>query len=232
MIQLRKSEERGHADHGWLNAYHTFSFADYYDENHMGFRDLRVINEDRILGGSGFSTHGHQDMEIITYIIEGALEHKDSMGNAAVIRPGEVQRMSAGTGVRHSEFNHLKDQKTHLMQIWILPEHTGIKPSYEQKSFVDEFKNKNFVLVASKEGKAGSVTINQNVNMYVGKLAVAEELKYTIQPGRHVWLQMVKGELILNTLSLRASDAAAISNETEIKIKASQESEFILFDLA
>ncbi len=231
MMKLRKAGERGHADHGWLNAYHTFSFADYYDEANMGFRDLRVINEDRIQGGAGFPTHGHRDMEIITYIIEGALAHKDSMGNIASITPGEVQRMSAGTGVRHSEFNHMPNQQTHLMQIWILPEKEGITPSYGQKSFTESFKNKNFVLVVSKDGREGSITMNQNASMYVGKFAASETMEYKIEPGRHVWLQMVKGSLTVNDQTLETSDGLAVSNEPNLNLNAKATTEFILFDL-
>jgi redox-sensitive bicupin YhaK (pirin superfamily) len=231
MIILRKSNERGHANHGWLEAYHTFSFANYYDPNFTGFRDLVVINEDRVQGGAGFPTHGHQDMEIITYIIEGALQHKDSMGNTAIIKPGEVQHMSAGTGVRHSEFNPLPDQLTHLLQIWIQPDEEGIKPKYGQKSFEQEFKTKNFVLVASKDGHEGSLPISQDVKMYVGKFAKGERKEYPLASQRNVWIQVVKGALLVNENKLETSDGLAAFEEKSLHIIAQLDSEFLLFDL-
>ena len=231
MITIRKSNERGVANHGWLNSNHTFSFADYYDPKHMGYSVLRVINEDRIDGGSGFGTHGHRDMEIISYVIEGALEHKDSMGTSAIIKPGEVQRMSAGTGVRHSEQNHLKDEKTHFLQIWIMPEIEGINPGYEQKSFSNDFGCSDLILVASKNGKNGSITINQDVDMYVGKAAESGEKVLKTFKHRHTWIQVIKGEVKVEGSTLTSGDGAAIDNVDVMKLEWSKNSEFIVFDL-
>lgn len=232
MLRVRKASERGHADHGWLNTYHTFSFAGYYDQKHMGFRDLRVINEDRVQPKEGFPTHPHRDMEIITYVLEGALEHKDSMGNGSVIRPGEVQRMSAGTGITHSEFNHSRSELVHFLQIWILPEKDGITPSYEQTFFPDEEKRKNLRLIASRDGRNGSVTINQDVNLYAALLEAGEELVYRIPAGRHVWLQVARGKVCVNGTELDQSDGAAISDEGQIVVTGQRKSEILLFDLA
>jgi len=231
MMKVRKAEDRGHANHGWLDSYHTFSFADYYDPKVMGFRVLRVINEDTIDGGAGFPTHGHRDMEIITIVREGALEHKDTLGTSAVIRPGEVQRMSAGTGIKHSEFNHSKTEKAHLFQIWIMTDKEGHQPSYEQKSFAEKLKDEKMVLVASKEGRKGSLTIHQNVDLYCGRLAKGGDLKWEIPEGRHVWLQMMTGDLQVENEKLKGSDAIAVSNEKALKISSENGAEFILFDL-
>lgn len=231
MIKIRKSSERGYANHGWLEARHTFSFADYRDPAHMGFSVLRVINEDRVAGGAGFPTHGHQNMEIITYIIEGALEHKDSMGNTAVIKPGEVQRMSAGTGVRHSEFNNSKENKTHLLQIWIIPDKEGYPPSYEQKDFKSKLASNELCLVASNHGRDGSVSLSQDVDMYALKSATAGERILNTQEGRFYWLQVVSGVVSFNNVSIGAGDGLSASMESRIHLKWQPSSEFILFDL-
>jgi len=231
MITIRRSNQRGDANHGWLKSKHTFSFADYYDPKAMGHSVLRVINEDQIDGGTGFSTHGHRDMEIISYVIEGALEHRDSMGTNAVILPGEVQRMSAGTGVRHSEMNHLKDKKTHFMQIWILPEKTGIEPSYEQKSFEMDFKQNDLILVASKNSKNGSISLNQDVDLYALKTNQSGEKVLITHNERHTWIQVIKGEVQVFNETLKAGDGAAIDNVEKFKISWSTNSEFLVFDL-
>lgn len=230
MMAVRKSKDRGHFDHGWLKSYHTFSFADYYDPKFMHFRDLRVINEDFIEGGKGFPTHGHRDMEIITVILDGKLEHKDSMGNTATISPGEVQRMSAGTGVRHSEFNHLKDQPTHLLQIWILPEKESVDPGYGQKNFAKDLAAKGLVLAVSKDGRDGSITMNQTADVWIGKLKSGETRDFSLQPGRHSWIQVAKGSLTVNGILLEQGDGVAISEESTLKLE-SKDSDFILFDL-
>lgn len=232
MFTIRKSDERGHADHGWLNTYHTFSFAGYHDPQQMGFRSLRVINEDRVTPGDGFPTHPHRDMEIITYVLEGMLEHKDSMGNGSIIRPGEVQRMSAGTGITHSEYNHSSSEPVHFLQIWILPDQKGVTPGYEQKSFPDEEKHNKLRLIASRDGRDGSVSIHQNANLYAAILEQDKELLYQIAPGRHVWLQVVRGAVALLGNSLHAGDAVAVSDETNLTIAAKSNSELLLFDLA
>lgn len=231
MISLRRSNERGHANHGWLDSFHTFSFADYYDEAHMGFSVLRVINEDRIEGGMGFSTHGHRDMEIISYVIDGAVEHKDSMGSNTIIQTGDVQRMSAGTGVRHSEYNHLKDKVTHFLQIWILPEKKGIQPSYDQKSFTADFQRNDLVLVASKSGEEGSITVNQDVRIYAchGKASGNKLLQNKGQ--RKFWLQVVKGSVQVEGETLHPGDGAGLENLSELNIQWAQNSEFLVFDL-
>ena len=231
MIQIRKSEDRGLAKIDWLTSRHTFSFADYYDENHMNFSVLRVINEDWIEGGKGFDTHPHRDMEIISYVVEGALEHKDSMGNKTIIKPGEVQRMSAGTGVRHSEHNHLADKNTHLLQIWILPEEKGMKPSYDQKSFSKEFECSDLVLVASKTGRNGTVTIHQDVAMYAAKAQNAGEKAIKTFPHRHYWLQVIKGEVSADSSKLSPGDGAGITGIESLKLKWNKGAEFIFFDL-
>lgn len=231
MIEVRKSEQRGLAEHGWLKSKHTFSFAEYYDEKFMGFSVLRVINEDKILGGTGFGTHGHRDMEIISYVIDGALEHKDSMGSDVVIKPGEVQRMSAGTGVRHSEYNHLKDQTTHFLQIWIMPEKNGIAPSYDQKSFTNDFSCSDLILVGSRDGRNGSVTINQDVDMYAAKAQGAGEKTLKTFKHRHLWLQVVKGDVTVDGHQLTAGDGAGISQVESLHLQWEKGAEFILFDL-
>ena len=231
MLRIRKATERGHADHGWLNTYHTFSFAGYYDQKQMGFRELRVINEDRVQPKEGFPTHPHRDMEIITYVLEGALEHKDSMGNGSVIRPGEVQRMSAGTGITHSEFNHSGSELVHFLQIWIVPEKEGIAPSYEQTFFPDEEKRKNLRLIASRDGRYGSVTINQDVNLYAALLEQGEAIAHVIPEGRHAWLQVARGSVEINGQHLEEGDGAAVSDENQLIVTGREKAEVLLFDL-
>jgi hypothetical protein len=230
MITIRKSEERGHVNHGWLDSHFTFSFADYYDPQHMGFRSLRVINDDIIAGGGGFGTHPHRDMEIITYVLSGALEHKDSMGNGRVIRPGEVQYMAAGTGVQHSEFNHLQTELAHLLQIWILPDHKGAKPNYAEKSFANAAPGK-LHLAASKTGRDGSIAINQDADLFVGKLNRGDKINYSFKPNRHGWLHIADGEIELNNLRLKSGDAAAFSDEEGISFKAKSPVQILFFDL-
>lgn len=232
MIILRKAEDRGHANHGWLDTYHTFSFANYYDPKHMGFRALRVINEDRVSPTAGFGTHGHRDMEIITYVLEGALEHKDNIGNGSVIQPGEVQRMTAGTGILHSEFNHSETEAVHLLQIWLLPDQNGLSPSYEQRNFSPAKTPGKLHLVAAKDGREGAVTVHQDVDLYAAVLKAGDRISHTFKPQRHAWIQVARGAITLNGLSLDTSDGAAISNETEVVIEATQDAEFLLFDLA
>ena len=232
MIQVIRANQRGHADHGWLNTYHTFSFADYYNPQMMGFRALRVINEDRVTAGQGFGTHGHEDMEILSYVVEGAIAHKDSTGGEETLRPHEVQRMTAGTGIRHSEFNPSDTESTHLYQIWILPEKDGLTPGYEQTYFAPEEKKGKLRLVASRAGTDGSVKINQDVALYGSILAKDEAVSHHLVENRYGWLQVVKGKLEINGETLNASDGAAISDERELKIKALEdETEFLLFDL-
>ncbi len=229
MITIRKREERGHFDHGWLDTYHTFSFADYYDPYHMGYRDLRVINEDFVAPGRGFGMHPHRDMEIITYVLEGSLAHHDSMGTGSVITPGEVQRMSAGTGVRHSEVNASKSERVHLLQIWILPDAEGIAPSYEQKTFPASERDGRLRIVASPDAREGSLRIHQNVSLYAALLNGGEPLTHTFAAGRHGWLQVAAGEVQLNGETLRAGDGAAIDDEGSISIVGT--GEVLLFDL-
>lgn len=231
MITVRKSEDRGHANHGWLDSYHTFSFASYHDQNWMGFRDLRVINQDKVIASEGFDTHGHQDMEIVTYVFEGALEHKDSMGTGSVLRRGDVQRMSAGTGVTHSEFNHSKDEQLQLLQIWILPAKEGIKPAYEEKNFKDEAKKNTLKVIVSPEGKDSSLKINQDVSIYASLLDEGKSLTHPIQKGRGAWVQVVKGTIDLNGKVLNSGDGAAIEDEKELRFLAKKNSEVLLFDL-
>ena len=235
MIRVRKAEERGHADYGWLNTFHTFSFADYYDPANIGFRSLRVINEDWVQPGRGFGTHPHHDMEIITYVLEGALEHKDSMGTGSVIKPGEVQRMSAGTGVTHSEFNASRNDPVHLMQIWLLPEQRGIKPSYEQREFSRIDRQGKLQLVAAKDSENGALKIHQDAKLFAAELASGEQVKHEIAPGRHAWLQVARGQVKLNGQSLKAGDGAAVTSEPELVISANgsgEKAELLLFDLA
>jgi hypothetical protein len=233
MIQIRPAKERGHANHGWLDTYHTFSFSDYYDPKFMGFRSLRVINEDWVKPGYGFPTHPHRDMEIITYVLEGSLEHKDSMGTGSVIRPGEVQKMSAGTGVRHSEFNHSKSEPVHLLQIWILPEKEGLKPMYEQKTIPAEEKQGKLRLVGSPKGGNGSVTISQDVELYATELAAGQSVEHTLEKGRYAWLQVARGKITVNGQELQAGDGAAISAEPKLQLAGvGDSSEVLLFDLA
>lgn len=234
MITIRPSEERGHANHGWLDTYFTFSFSNYYDPGHMGFRDLRVINEDRVSAGQGFGKHPHRDMEILTYIIEGELSHHDSMGRGATIKKDDVQRMSAGTGVMHSEVNQSK-KPVHLLQIWILPEAEGLKPSYEDRTFTAEEKRNQLRLIASHDGRDGSTTINQDASVYASLLDSGKTLELDLNPGRHGWVQLVRGELEVNGTKLEKGDGAAIIDEGQLRIASSSgngEAEFLLFDLA
>ena len=233
MITLRPAEERGQADFGWLHTRYTFSFADYYDPEHVQFRSLRVINEDHVDPGHGFGTHPHRDMEIITYVLEGALAHKDSMGTGSTIRPGEVQRMSAGTGVMHSEFNHSPSEGVHLLQIWLLPESKGIKPSYEQKDFPRESKLNRLRLVASPAGDDGSVTIHQDARLYASVLEEGKSVRHELGKDRYAWLQVARGEVSLNGTTLKAGDGAAVEHEAALEITGRvPSSEFLLFDLA
>lgn len=232
MITIRKAEDRGHANHGWLDSYHTFSFANYYDPSYMGFRSLRVINEDRVSAGAGFGMHGHRDMEIITYVLEGSLEHKDSIGTGSVIKPGEVQRMSAGTGIMHSEFNHSKTDSVHLLQIWLLPEKQGLSASYEQRDFSPTKTPGKLHLVAAKDGREGALTVHQDVDLYAAVLEPNQGVSYTLKPQRHAWIQVARGAISLNGLSLEKGDGAAISEEAEIVIESTTDAEFLLFDLA
>ena len=231
MITLRKSKDRGYADHGWLKTCHTFSFASYFDPQHTTYRALRVINEDWIMAEKGFGTHPHENMEILTYIIEGQLEHKDSMGNGSVIRAGELQRLSAGTGVTHSEFNP-SDEDTHLLQIWISPERSGLQPEYEQRSFTEQKKPNELILLASQTGRADSLTIHQDINLYLAQLEQDNSLNYTIEPDRHIWVQVVKGTLEMNKTILHAGDGVAIDDEKTLNFMAEENAEFLLFDLA
>lgn len=231
MITLRKAEDRGRFDHGWLNTSHTFSFGQYYDPNQMGFQTLRVINQDRVIPGAGFGTHAHRDMEIITYVLEGALEHKDSLGTGEVIYPGEVQRMSAGTGIRHSEFNHSKTDSVHFLQIWILPEQEGLPPSYEQRNFPLEEKRGKLRLVAARDGREGAVTVHQDVELYASVLEPGDRVSHQLQRDRHAWVQVVQGAISLNGLPLAAGDGAAISDEDKVDVQANTAAEILLFDL-
>ncbi|HTP49628.1 MAG TPA: pirin family protein [Anaeromyxobacteraceae bacterium] len=232
MITVRRSEERGHFDHGWLDTRHTFSFADYRDPEHMGFRSLRVLNEDRVLPGQGFGVHGHRDMEILSVVVAGALAHRDSLGTGSTIRPGELQRMTAGTGIRHSEFNASKEEPVHFLQIWILPEREGLEPSYEQRPFGAEEKRGKFRLVASPDGAEGSLTIHQDARVYASLLEPGAEVRHALGPGRHAWLQVVSGAVQLNSRSLRAGDGAAISGEAAVVVRAAESSDLLLLDLA
>ena len=232
MIKIRRADARGHFDFRWLNTFHTFSFGDYYDPSFMGFRSLRVINEDFVRGGRGFPTHGHRDMEIITYILSGALEHRDSMGTGSIIRPGDVQRMSAGTGVTHSEANPSRDEAVHLLQIWILPAEQGLTPSYEQKAFTEEQKRGRLCLVASADGREGSVTVHQDASLYASMLGKDEELGHSLTPERHAWLQVARGVVTLNGELLNQGDGAGISSEEIVSIRGREDAEILLFDLA
>jgi redox-sensitive bicupin YhaK (pirin superfamily) len=232
MITTRKAEERGHFDFGWLDTYHTFSFGEYHDRNNMGFRALRVINEDRVAGGEGFPPHPHRDMEIITYILEGAIEHKDSLGTGSVIRPGDGQRMSAGSGIRHSEGNASQTDPVHLLQIWILPEKNGIQPGYEQKSFPREEKLGKLRVIASPDGREGSVRIHQDASLYVALLEPKQQVTHSLADGRYGWLQIARGSVKLNGKELKQGDGAAISDEKQITIEGVESAEILLFDLA
>lgn len=231
MIELRRSAERGYADHGWLKSFHSFSFADYHDPRHMGFGPLRVINEDRVRAGSGFGTHGHRDMEIISYVLEGALAHEDSMGNGSAIVPGDVQRMSAGTGVRHSEFNHDKAGTTHFLQIWIEPARTGIAPSYEQKHFDAAAKRGRLRLIASPDGAEGSVTVHQDARVYAALLDGAERATHALAPGRRAYVHVARGALEVNGERLEAGDALKARDVGQIVLQKGAGAEVLLFDL-
>jgi redox-sensitive bicupin YhaK (pirin superfamily) len=232
MIRVRKASERGHFDHGWLDTYHTFSFSRYYDPRQMGFRALRVINEDRVTPGRGFGTHPHEDMEIVTYVLDGALEHRDSLGTGSTIRPGELQRMTAGTGILHSEFNPSPTEPVHLYQIWLLPEREGLKPSYEQKAFPEEERRNRLRLVASPDGRDGSLAIRQDARLYLASLDGGREVRHEASPGRHAWLQVLQGGVSVNGLPMSAGDGAAVSGESSLAIEADGPSEVLLFDLA
>ncbi|MCX8113772.1 MAG: pirin family protein [Burkholderiaceae bacterium] len=231
MIALRRSAERGYADHGWLRSFHSFSFADYYDPRHMGFGPLRVINEDRIAPGAGFGMHGHRDMEIVSYVLEGELAHEDSLGNGSVIRPGDVQRMSAGTGVRHSEFNHAHDRETHFLQIWIEPSVTGIAPSYEEKHFDEAGKRGRLRLVAAPDGADGAVTIHQDARVYVGLFDACESADLALAPRRRAYVHVARGAIAVNGHTLAAGDAAMISAERVIALRSGNAAEVLVFDL-
>jgi len=230
MMTIRRSEERGHADHGWLKTWHTFSFAGYYDPVHLGFRSLRVINDDRVAPGGGFSTHPHRDMEIITYVLSGALEHQDSMGNGRIIRSGEVQYMAAGTGVQHSEFNPSETESVHLLQIWIQPEQKGAKPRYEEKSMV-KAKPGELHLLASQAGRHGSIALNQDADLLVAKLANGDQAMHKLLPQRYAWVHVAQGVVTLNGEVLRSGNAAALSDESNVNLTANGDSQVLLFDL-
>ncbi len=232
MIQVRKASERGHFDHGWLDTYHTFSFGDYSDPAHMGFRSLRVINDDRVAPGQGFGMHGHRDMEIVTYVLDGALQHKDSLGNGSIIQAGELQRMTAGTGVRHSEFNPSDTEWVHLYQIWLLPERAGLKPSYEELAVRQEEKQGRFRLVASPDGAAGSLTIHQDARLYLASLLPGQVVDQPIEPGRAAWLQVLRGSVNVLGSDLSAGDGVAVTDENAISVQAAVPSVVLLFDLA
>lgn len=233
MIQIRPGEERGHANYGWLDTYHTFSFSDFYDPNFMGFRSLRVINEDWVKPGHGFPTHPHRDMEIITYVLEGELAHKDSMGTGSVIRPGEIQKMSAGTGIRHSEYNHSKTELVHLLQIWIVPEKEGIKPMYEQKAIPAEEKQGKLRLLASPKSGNGAVTLYQNAKLYAAELKSGQSVEHALDDGRYAWVQVARGTVSVNGKELQAGDGAAVAQEPKLDISGvGDHSEVLLFDLA
>jgi redox-sensitive bicupin YhaK (pirin superfamily) len=232
MMKIRRGDERGHAEHGWLDSYHTFSFADYHDPAHMGFRALRVINEDRVAAGQGFGRHSHRDMEIISYVLEGALQHKDSMGTGAVIRPGDVQRMSAGTGVTHSELNASSREPVHFLQIWIMPDKRGLVPSYEQRPFSREDKTGRLRLVASPDGRDDSVTVHADAAIYAGVFDAGRTAEHALAPGRHAWVHVVRGKARVHGTELSAGDAIGLSDEPLVRIEALDASEVLVFDLA
>jgi redox-sensitive bicupin YhaK (pirin superfamily) len=232
MITLRKADERGHADHGWLDSHHTFSFADYYDPAHMGFRGLRVINDDRVAGGKGFGPHPHREMEILSYVLEGGLAHKDSMGTGAVIRPGDVQRMSAGTGVVHSEYNASKTEQVHFLQIWLLPSKPGVSPGYEQKAFSEEDKRGKLRLVASPDGRDGSLTIHSDVHVFAGIFGAGDHAELAVADKRAAWVQVARGRVRVNGLELAEGDGAAIEGERSVRVEGIGDGEVIAFDLA
>lgn len=232
MLTIRRSRERGHFNHGWLNTYHTFSFDQYYDPRYMGFRSLRVINEDFVAAGRGFPTHGHRDMEIITYILEGALKHEDSMGNGSVIRPGDVQRMTAGTGVRHSEKNPSDTDRVHLLQIWILPNAENLTPGYEQKAFTEEERRGQMRLIASGDGRDDSVHLNQDVSLYASILDVDQEVEHVMDAKRYGWIQVARGSITVNGEKAEQGDGVVVVGESSLKITAEEAAEVLLFDLA
>ncbi len=232
MVTLRRAADRGHADHGWLDTRHTFSFADYYDSRHMGFRSLRVINEDRVQPRQGFGTHGHRDMEIVSYVLEGALAHKDSMGNGSTIRPGDVQRMSAGAGVLHSEHNASSDEAVHFLQIWLLPSKPGGAPSYEQKTFSDDDKRGRLRLVASPDGKDGSVTIHTAASVYASVLSPGQRVEHEVEAGRHAWVHVARGSVKVAGETLGAGDGASTSDAGRVAIEGVTDAEVLVFDLA
>jgi quercetin 2,3-dioxygenase len=231
MIHIRRAQDRGHFNHGWLSTYHTFSFGAYRDPRHMGFRSLRVMNEDVVQPGQGFGTHPHQDMEIVTYVLEGALAHKDSMGNGEVLRPGEFQRMSAGTGITHSEFNPSDRQAVHLYQIWLFPDQEGIEPSYEQKRFVEEERRNRLRLVASHDAADGSLMIHQDARIFLSTIEPGKQVSHELSDGRHAWLQILRGTAAFDGHELRAGDGAAVSDDRLLTIKADKGAEIMLFDL-
>jgi redox-sensitive bicupin YhaK (pirin superfamily) len=231
MITLRPAAERGHADHGWLDSHHSFSFADYYDPAHMGFRILRVLNDDRVAPGQGFGTHPHRDMEIVSYVLEGALQHRDSMGTGSVIVPGDVQRMSAGTGVRHSEFNASKTDAVHFLQIWLLPAQNGIQPGYEQKAFTAEEKRGRLLVVASPDGRDGSVTVHANAVLYAGLFDEGEKAALAIPPGRHAWVHVARGKARINGRDLGEGDGASLTDERSVAVEGIDGAEVLVFDL-
>jgi redox-sensitive bicupin YhaK (pirin superfamily) len=231
MFTIRPAAERGSYDHGWLKTHHSFSFADYYDPRHMGFGPLRVINDDTVAAGAGFGTHGHRDMEIISYVLSGELAHQDSLGNGSVIRPGNVQRMSAGTGVRHSEFNHAADAPTHFLQIWIEPDRTGIAPGYEERNFSDADKRGRLRLIASPDGAAGSVTIHQDARVYAGLFDGEEADRVELVPGRRAYVHVARGQLEVNGHTLGPGDGARLEHEADIAVRAGHQAEVLVFDL-
>ena len=232
MLTIRPREERGHAEHGWLDSFHTFSFADYYDPAHMGFRSLRVLNEDRVAPSQGFGTHGHRDMEIISYVLEGSLQHKDSMGTGSIIRPGDVQRMSAGLGVLHSEHNASSSERVHFLQIWLSPTERGIAPSYEQRTFSNADKRGQLRVVAAPDGRDGALTIHSDASMYSGLFDAGERAELSLAPGRHAWVQVARGKVRVNGAELSAGDGAALSDETQLRIEGVEDGEVLVFDLA
>lgn len=232
MIQIIPSKSRGTADHGWLKSYHTFSFANYHNPSMMGFGSLRVINDDRVQAGQGFGTHGHRDMEIISYVVDGALEHKDSLGNGSVMHGGEVQRMTAGTGVTHSEFNHSQEVPVRFLQIWVLPDKAGLTPGYEQKRFDDQAKRDRLRLVVSRDGRDGALSVNQDVDLYASVLSAGSELTHELATGRKVWVQIVRGTISANGERLGGGDGMAMTDVERIDLRADAEAEFLLFDLA
>jgi redox-sensitive bicupin YhaK (pirin superfamily) len=232
MLNIRLADQRGHAQHGWLDSHHSFSFADYYDAKHMGFRSLRVINEDRVAPAQGFGTHPHRDMEIISYVLEGGLEHRDSLGTGSIIRPGDVQRMSAGSGVRHSEFNASKSEPVHFLQIWLTPKQNGIQPSYEQKTFSAADKRGRLRVVASPDARTDSLTIHSDAVVYSGLFDAGESAELTLAPGRHAWVQVARGTIRVDGQELKAGDGVAVSDQPSLRLQGVDSSEVLVFDLA